>query len=102
MVKIDELPESPQEKIRDIKRGIEHIANRSYDPRLPSIAGSIAYYSIMGFIEGEDSWYLVNKEKEGIDNLKNFIREDGRIDLLRDLIEIEESLKRFPKDNSYE
>jgi len=56
----------------------------------------------MGFIEGEDSWYLVNKGKEGIDNLKNFIREDGRIDLLRDLIEIEESLKRFPTDNSYE
>jgi len=101
MVKINELPESLQRKIRELKSGIEHIANRSCDPRLPSIAGSCAYYSIMGFIEGEDSWHLVKKEINGMKNLKDFICKDGRVDLLRDFEEIEKSLEELTTENPY-
>ena len=102
MVKIDELPKKLQGKIREIRNLIQYMSNHPYDPSLPDVYGASAYFSIVSFIDGGDSLYLINRQKDGINNLKELLCKDGRTDSLRDLIEIEKTLKRLPMDNPYE
>ena len=102
MVEIDELPKDLQQKIGSIRNGIRHMSNHPCDPSFPNIYGVSAYFSMGSFVGGEDSWYLMNHEKDGINNLKDLFSGNGYIDLLRDLIEMEETLKRLPTNNPYE
>ncbi len=97
MVKIDELPKDLQKKVRDLKETIVCITDCPYDPKTPSLPVKFAYSSLVNFIEGSDSWEFVSD----IGNLRNFIREHGNKDSLRNINEIKEALEKLPTKNPY-
>ena len=101
MVKIDELPEDIQKKIRDFFKSIENIDNRPTHNGLGPIYLNPVYYSISllkEFINGDDSYRFLHNVDE-IRALLDFLDENNHIELLRDLLEIEYKLNKLPMDS---
>lgn len=100
MVKIDELPENIQEKIRNLFQSIEQMDNRPTHNGLGPIYLKPEFYAVSllkEFINGIDSYRFLRNIDE-IRALLDFLDENDHAELLRDLLEIEYRLNKLPKD----
>lgn len=98
MVKIDELPENLKKKVSGLFKAIDKMENRPEHPGFGPIYMIPEHYAVFllkEFIAGADSWTFLNRPDD-IKALKDFLDENNKTELLRDLLEIEYKLSKLP------
>lgn len=98
MVRMDELPEDLQKKIRDLYEAIKGMENRPEHFGLGPIYLVPEYYAVLlikELINGIDSWKFLDRYEE-VEALKDFLDKNNMNELLRDLLEIQYRLSKLP------
>lgn len=98
MVRINELPEELQKKIRDLYESIQKMDNKPEHLGLGPVYLVPEFYAVLllkELINGIDSWKFLDRNEE-VEALKDFLDKNNMNEHLRDLLEIQYRLSKLP------